>query len=430
MPINKNAFTLVELIVVVTILWILATIWFVSYSGYLTGVRDTNRISSLTSISDGLELYRTRRDLPLPDTSVRVLHSGSTVAYQWYAGTNVLQTIEYSKSWRDPKYDFYFTYYLASNKKSYQLMAFLEESEHLDITYIWNTTHAIGDYSNLYPKVYGKRLWLLTQQDNTPLQEVASIKTAWVIDLSTNTDIYRANFTDQGKLEAPANELSVLKDLVRTGWKANNCLTWLLQNPELKWQDGIFTLTDTTGRSYNGFCDQSSNEGGYTQLPTANPGNNFILNGDFATGDINTESGSHPSNTIVDIVSPINSGKAMHQTGANNSEYEIHFPNGTTLLQWDIIRMSAWVHGTDGDDYIFHNRVTYTTGSPTINGTLKTLQTRIVDGRTWKLQEVKHELLRDGATSGVPFNWYIWYGAQGSSTNFYFTGVKLEILRK
>ena len=66
-------FTLVELIVVVTILAILATIGFVSYSSYLTGVRDTNRLAQLVSIHDGLELYRTKKDLPLPDESVDVI---------------------------------------------------------------------------------------------------------------------------------------------------------------------------------------------------------------------------------------------------------------------------------------------------------------------------------------------------------------------
>jgi prepilin-type N-terminal cleavage/methylation domain-containing protein len=75
-------FTLVELIVVVTILAILATIGFVSYSSYLTGVRDTNRLAQLVSIHDGLELYRTRNDLPLPDDNVEVRANGTTIAYQ------------------------------------------------------------------------------------------------------------------------------------------------------------------------------------------------------------------------------------------------------------------------------------------------------------------------------------------------------------
>ena len=81
---KNQAFTLVELIVVVTILAILATIGFVSYSRYLTGVRDTNRIASLTSISDGLELYRTRNDLPDPDDAIDIQIESKTIASQGY----------------------------------------------------------------------------------------------------------------------------------------------------------------------------------------------------------------------------------------------------------------------------------------------------------------------------------------------------------
>jgi len=45
--INIRAFTLVELIVVITIVGILSTVGFVSYSGYLTWARDSNRISQM-----------------------------------------------------------------------------------------------------------------------------------------------------------------------------------------------------------------------------------------------------------------------------------------------------------------------------------------------------------------------------------------------
>lgn len=97
------AFTLVELIVVVTILAVLATIGFVSYSSYLTWVRDTNRISQLVSISDGLELYSTRNNLPLPDDYIEIKINGNLIAYQGKVWANVLETIDFSKWWVDPK---------------------------------------------------------------------------------------------------------------------------------------------------------------------------------------------------------------------------------------------------------------------------------------------------------------------------------------
>ncbi|MDQ7022877.1 MAG: prepilin-type N-terminal cleavage/methylation domain-containing protein [Candidatus Gracilibacteria bacterium] len=100
---KKQAFTLVELIVVITILAILATVGFVSFSGYLAGTRDVNRVSQLKSMSDALELYTTKKSLPIPDNKVDIKSGTNLIAYQGYIGKNVLETIEYTESGLDPK---------------------------------------------------------------------------------------------------------------------------------------------------------------------------------------------------------------------------------------------------------------------------------------------------------------------------------------
>jgi len=111
------AFTLVELIVVVTILAILATIWFVSYSSYLIWVRDTNRIAQMTSLSDWLNLYSMRNDLPIPEDNVEISVNSNLIAYQGYAGANILETINFDKWWVDPRDNTYFSYYLTRDRK-------------------------------------------------------------------------------------------------------------------------------------------------------------------------------------------------------------------------------------------------------------------------------------------------------------------------
>ena len=64
---NTSAFTLVELIVVATILIILATIGFAAYSDNIPDARDAERISSLGSIKSSLELYKKSRGAyPIP----------------------------------------------------------------------------------------------------------------------------------------------------------------------------------------------------------------------------------------------------------------------------------------------------------------------------------------------------------------------------
>lgn len=55
-----KGFTLVELIIVITILSILATIAFISFKSYSWNARDGNRISTLSSIQKGLDIYQVK----------------------------------------------------------------------------------------------------------------------------------------------------------------------------------------------------------------------------------------------------------------------------------------------------------------------------------------------------------------------------------
>lgn len=166
------AFTLVELIVVITIVWILSTVGFISYSGYLAGARDSNRYSQMTKLSDSLQVYAARKSLPLPDNYIEITASGTTIAYQGYVGTDVLETIDYTNGGKDPKDDSFFTYFLSRDRKSLQLLAFMEES----VAFTPGITESYAaDYSTRYPVTYGNKLWVLTDVNNTPVQEISSV---------------------------------------------------------------------------------------------------------------------------------------------------------------------------------------------------------------------------------------------------------------
>ena len=190
---KRQAFTLVELIVVVTILAILSTIGFVSYSSYLTWVRDTNRTSNLKAIFDGMEMYRANYSLPLPDSRIDIKSNWTIVAYQWYAWANVLESIEFSNNWKDPKDDIYYSYYLTKDKKYFQLMWFLEEEDNLPIVWILDKTNAL-DYSIRYPVTFGHKLGIITDMNNKPLQEMSEIISSWSIDISNIWDIELKSF--------------------------------------------------------------------------------------------------------------------------------------------------------------------------------------------------------------------------------------------
>jgi len=205
---NKLAFTLVELIVVMMVLWLLATIWFVSYSWYIAWTRDSNRIANLVSLHDALELNKSKNSLALPDDYIEVISNGSLIAYQWDLWEKVLQAIGFSNWWLDPKNNSYFSYYVTSDRKYFQLMAFLEEEGNLQIA-LTNNTYA-SDYSTLYPSVYWYDLWILTDSSNTPIQKVNEIVLAWTLNLSwTNSwTVYKAYIKDWNTLEFSWSTLS------------------------------------------------------------------------------------------------------------------------------------------------------------------------------------------------------------------------------
>jgi len=80
-----HGFTLVELVVVITILAILGTIGFLSVGGYSSRTRDSARVADVAQISKSLDLsIITAGNYPNPDNSFAVTYSGGVV---WNQGT-------------------------------------------------------------------------------------------------------------------------------------------------------------------------------------------------------------------------------------------------------------------------------------------------------------------------------------------------------
>ena len=242
----KQAFTLVELIVVITILAILATVGFVSFSWYLAWARDTNRIAQLKSMSDALELYRTKKDLPIPDDKVDIQVNGTTIAYQWYIWANVLETIEYTEKGLDPKDKTYFTYYLTKNKKYYQLLTFLEEPSEDTLLSSLNYVKAL-DYSSRYPYVKWNKLWILTNSENTPIQDIAEVQSNGYLDTNNVLALELRSFlAEKNYVEwtgaSISNELLKLSAINKAGWKY-----WNVDN-------NAFVFKDTSIVSPTVFC--------------------------------------------------------------------------------------------------------------------------------------------------------------------------------
>lgn len=118
---SKKWFTLIELIVVVTILAILWTVAFVSFQWYTSDSRDSVRLADTSTIRKGMEVDKISTwEYPSPTNPTAFTDWSSTL---WNAGTFGKYTISSLKTLRkaplDPETKAEYEYSLASNGKEY-----------------------------------------------------------------------------------------------------------------------------------------------------------------------------------------------------------------------------------------------------------------------------------------------------------------------
>jgi len=125
---NHRAFTLTELIVVVTILAILWTLGFISFNGYSRDARNSYRISDMKIIDKALWLHITTQwALPLPDDRISITYSWWLAWTQWvFWESSRLQTQRVSNVPLDPSFDIPYSYSVTSSRTKYQTSVALE----------------------------------------------------------------------------------------------------------------------------------------------------------------------------------------------------------------------------------------------------------------------------------------------------------------
>ena len=126
---NTKWFTLVELVVVATILVILTSIWFYSYVGNLQDSRDSARKADIAKLSSALKLYSLRRWIyPNPWSSFNVLNNWLPVFSQGKMDNSVpLSTLDQLVF--DPKTKASYSYSITANKQSFQIAWSLENAD-------------------------------------------------------------------------------------------------------------------------------------------------------------------------------------------------------------------------------------------------------------------------------------------------------------
>ena len=250
--INKKWFTFVELIVVSTILAILWAVWFVAYTGYISWARDANRITQLADITDGLNILTAQSALPLPEKSVDVIIWWETIAHQWYAGQSILDSIWFQQWGKDPKDGSFFTYYLDKKRSNFQLMAFLEEEW---ATSFFNNEAYANDYSTRIPTVYGQKMWVLTDEFNTPIQEIDSIKSAGNLNITSSTTWYISHISE--------TEQFTWSDLVSIN---PNLSCKRIKDLKKSSKDGRYQINPDGNGSFSVLCDMETDGWGWTVI--------------------------------------------------------------------------------------------------------------------------------------------------------------------
>lgn len=168
---KKNAYTLIEIVVVISIIIVLSAVSMVSFNWYFTSVRDTSRISQLVNISEWVVLKKNMWDFLQPEWSIKIKREWRNFLIQWFFWRSLLNDIDYSNDWVDPEDGSFFTYVTSYDGNNYQLMTFLEDEK--SFKKAWYQNFVIKDNNDRIPYVvWNKSIWVFLDENVIPLHDV------------------------------------------------------------------------------------------------------------------------------------------------------------------------------------------------------------------------------------------------------------------
>jgi len=240
---SKLAFTLVELIVVITILAILWTIAFISLQWYSRSTRNSVRISDLSNINKMIWVkIASTWKVPAPDDYIEITASWTVLNYQWIAWEKVLDVLWVYNWWIDPLDETYYIYSTNSNLTKYQLLWFLEWESVASFNML-ETTNAEVDLSSRTVETRWDELWIiLDATTNEPVTET--------VDVLNTTETYKAVLSNE--------------DIITWTW---NILVDLIHNKDCKrikdlsnksLEDWIYKINPTWVDEFDVYCDMNT----------------------------------------------------------------------------------------------------------------------------------------------------------------------------
>ncbi len=166
----KKAFTFVELIVVIMILWILSVIGFSSYSDSIADWRDTQRKSQLAEVIWAMKTYKQKKwSFPIPVEYFSVINWASNIVFwQGKLGKNIsLSTIDEIPY--DPKIKIPYLYSVTTNRQEFEIALSLENNDSDEtIALVWWNYKSVS--KNMLPTIL--------------------VATSTSLDISTNKNLF------------------------------------------------------------------------------------------------------------------------------------------------------------------------------------------------------------------------------------------------
>ena len=277
---ETKAFTLVELIVVITILAILWTIAFISVQSYSANARDSVRIANLTNMDKWLAIIQAKDwTLPLPEWSVTTITSSwSHILTQWEFTQSMAEKI-LKMSWdiTDPVDSSHPIYTTSSDKKYYQVALFLEaenlaynnpasmvrmHSHHTD-TILQNTNAA--DWKTFISR--WSKLGVIMTDTETPVNQTTDSTPVTTLELNITTT-HIAYLDESTKIESSWTDLSTAVAVAVSKawslvWSCKDILDRWMWTTD--WEYTIYTNNQST-QPLQVYCDMTTDWGGWTRM--------------------------------------------------------------------------------------------------------------------------------------------------------------------
>ncbi len=219
-------FTLVELIVVITILAILWTIAFISLQWYSANSRDSVRISDTSNMKTALELFHLDAGkYPLPDNYGTAQYIWDTLFYQGTFWTNVLQSVSRNMSEvpTDPLTEQEYIYSVSVNKNELEILSLMEWDD-FALNTIQQTNAA---WITVIPKISWTYNWLFvkTATNIIPLPSIINTEMNNNTILTLGTENIKSMVTNLWK------NIPKQWNVISNTWALTNLvLTWALNN--------------------------------------------------------------------------------------------------------------------------------------------------------------------------------------------------------